>query len=86
MLDKRIKLHSNKSNTKYIIDKLRDWGYNIYSGTNDYNPEFPLLLWTEDGKLVQCGKEYMYFDIELFDIEEFLAIFNPHKEPVYEIY
>ena len=85
MLDKKIKLHSDKSNTKYVIDKLRDWGYNIYYHTNDFSHDFPLLLW-EGEKLVQCGEKYKFFDIELFDIEEFLAIFNPIKETVYEIY
>ena len=85
MLDKIIKLHSNENNTKYVIDKLRDWGYNIYNRTNDFRYDFPLLLWKGE-KLVQCSKEYKYFDIEIFDIEEFLAIFNPIKEPVYEIY
>jgi len=65
-----------KKEVTLLIETLRSMGVKVYEDTNEFDPEYPYLIWDKD-YITQCKKLDDFTDSQVVDSAvEFLSHFN----------
>jgi len=65
-----------KKEVTLLIETLRSMGVKVYEDTNEFDPEYPYLMWDKD-MLTQCRNVNQNSETEVVDSAvEFLSHFN----------
>jgi hypothetical protein len=66
-----------QDNITRAIKYLRELGVPVYSGTTEYDPAYPRLLWDGNAVTQSCSQNPHGSRAEVVSVDEFVALFTP---------